>query len=61
MGGHNGADTSSYATTQVSRFQSFPAVVVVLKVLLSEHNLDKPFTGGLGSFSLYVLVAHHVS
>jgi DNA polymerase sigma len=35
--------------------------VVVLKVLLAQHQLDKPFTGGIGSYSLYVLVASHVS
>jgi hypothetical protein len=32
-----------------------------MKVLLSQHALDKPFSGGLGSFKLYVLVASHVS
>lgn len=26
-----------------------------------QQGLDKPFTGGLGSYKLYVLVAHHVS
>lgn len=61
MGGHNGTDTSSYASRQVSKFKSFSAVVLVLKMLLHEHALDKPFTGGIGSFSLYVLIAHHVS
>ena len=35
--------------------------MLVLKVILSQHELDKPFTGGLGSFKLYVLVANHVS
>ena len=33
----------------------------MLKVILNQHGLDKPFTGGLGSFKLYVLVANHVS
>ena len=40
---------------------SFPAVVLVLKVMLHQLDLDKPFTGGIGSYRLYVLVAHHVS
>ena len=40
---------------------SFSPVVLLLKVLLSQQALDKPFTGGLGSYKLYVLVAHHVS
>lgn len=32
-----------------------------MKVLLCQHGLDKPFSGGIGSFKLYVLVASHVS
>ena len=32
-----------------------------LKILLHQNNLDAPFTGGLGSFKLYVMVAYHVS
>jgi hypothetical protein len=31
-----------------------------LKVLLNQQNLDTPFTGGLGSYKLYVLVAFHI-
>jgi hypothetical protein len=61
LGGHNGTDTSAYAANQIQRFDSFAAVVLVLKILLSQQGLDKPFTGGLGSFKLYVLVANHVS
>ncbi|OEU22309.1 hypothetical protein FRACYDRAFT_232464 [Fragilariopsis cylindrus CCMP1102] len=60
IGGHNGADTSSYASNQMSRFKSFSIIVVLLKVLLSQQGLDKPFTGGLGSYALYVLVASHI-
>lgn len=40
---------------------SFATVVLFLKILLAQQDLDKPFTGGLGSYKLYVLVAHHVS
>jgi len=61
LGGHNGTDTSGYAGAQIKRFQSFSTVVLFLKVLLCQHDLDKPFSGGLGSFKLYVLVANHVS
>lgn len=35
-------------------------VVLFLKVLLSQQKLDAPFTGGLGSYKLYVLVAYHI-
>lgn len=41
--------------------RSFAPIVLVLKVLMVQQGLDKPFTGGLGSYKLYVLVAHHVS
>ena len=40
---------------------SFAPVVIVLKILLNQQGLDKPFSGGLGSYKLYVLVASHVS
>jgi DNA polymerase sigma len=61
LGGHNGADTSQYANAQVEKYASFAPIVVFLKILLGQQELDKPFTGGLGSYKLYVLVAHHVS
>ena len=31
-----------------------------LKVFLSQLDLDRPFTGGLGSFKLYVLLSKHI-
>ena len=40
---------------------SFATVVLFLKILLNQQGLDKPFTGGLGSYKLYVMVCHHVS
>ena len=62
VGGHNGTDTSSYARCYIEQYGAcFSTTVLVLKILLAQHDLDKPFTGGLGSFKLYVLVANHVS
>ena len=40
---------------------SFAPIVLFMKVLMSQQGFDKPFTGGLGSYKLYVLVAYHVS
>ncbi|KAL7545244.1 hypothetical protein ACHAWF_008597 [Thalassiosira exigua] len=69
VGGHNGVDTSTYADSQVKRFRrycdchlppSFAPIVLLLKVLLAQQGFDKPFTGGLGSFKLYVIVAYHI-
>lgn len=45
----------------ISFIASFAPIVLILKVLMVQQGLDKPFTGGLGSYKLYVLVAHHVS
>jgi hypothetical protein len=39
---------------------SFATVILVLKVVLAQQGLDAPFTGGLGSYKLYVLLAHHL-
>ena len=60
IAGHIGADTSKYASSQVCRYDSFAPVVLLLKIILYQTDLDKPFTGGLGSYKLYVLVAHHL-
>jgi hypothetical protein len=49
----------SVSHVQSKRF-SFASVVLLLKVVSVQQGLDKPFTGGLGSYKLYVLVAHHV-
>jgi hypothetical protein len=60
VGGY-GTDTSLYAKEQIKLFPySFTPVVVFLKMLLSQHHLDEPFTGGLGSYKLYILVADHI-
>lgn len=40
-------------------YRSFATVVLFLKILLQQADLDKPFSGGLGSYRLYVLVANH--
>ena len=45
----------------ISCDDSFATTVLFLKVLMSQQGFDKPFTGGLGSYKLYVLVAFHVS
>lgn len=49
-------------TTLVTQLQqalgpSFSALVVFLKEFLHQFDLDKPFTGGLGSFRLYIMIA----
>lgn len=40
---------------------SFATIILFMKVLMAQQGFDKPFTGGLGSYKLYVLVAYHVS
>jgi len=60
LGGHNGTDTSKFAAIWIKRHNAFATVVILLKLLLRQSDLDKPFTGGLGSYKLYVLVAHHL-
>jgi len=36
------------------------AVVLFLKILLNQQDLERPFTGGIGSYKLYALVSHHL-
>lgn len=45
IGGQTGADTRLYASQQTLLYRSFAPVVLVLKVLLNQQDLDMPFTG----------------
>ena len=38
----------------------FRPIAMLLKVFMSQLDLDKPFVGGLGSFKLYCLLARHL-
>jgi len=58
VGGY-GRDSSS-AVSLVSSVQGARSLICVLKLLLAQVGLDKTFTGGLGSFRLYVLVTKHM-
>uniref|UniRef100_A0A7S2P2B0 Poly(A) RNA polymerase mitochondrial-like central palm domain-containing protein n=1 Tax=Leptocylindrus danicus TaxID=163516 RepID=A0A7S2P2B0_9STRA len=60
IGGHNGSDTNNLARHYTSAYNSFSVVTVFLKMLLRQADLDKPFTGGLGSYRLYVMIAFHI-
>jgi DNA polymerase sigma len=51
IGGQTGADTRLYASQQTRLYRSFAPVVLVLKVLLNQQDLDMPFTGTLSSSS----------
>ena len=39
---------------------TFAHVVVALKLLLAQYDLDRPFMGGLGSYRIYVMVAYYL-
>lgn len=55
----SGVDTINYKTAQVQHYDNSATVVLFLKILLEQVKLDKPFTGGIGSYKLYVLLAYH--
>lgn len=53
----HGRSTSLAVRLQQVLGRPFVVVVTFLKEFLHQFELDKPFTGGLGSFRLYVMVA----
>ena len=60
-GGSMGVDTSDYSTKLVNQYPGvFEPLVLIMKMLLRQADLDKPFTGGIGSYKLYVMIAHHL-
>jgi hypothetical protein len=54
IGGQTGADTRLYASQQTLLYRSFAPVVLVLKVLLNQQDLDMPFTGKSDTYCLIV-------
>ncbi|KAF1319583.1 hypothetical protein FI667_g13067, partial [Globisporangium splendens] len=53
----HGKTTSLVIVLQQVLGKSFMLLVTFLKEFLHQFELDKPFTGGLGSFRLYIMVA----
>eukprot|EP00644_Phytophthora_capsici_P013788 jgi/Phyca11/550989/estExt2_Genewise1Plus.C_PHYCAscaffold_400043 len=54
----HGRSTSLVQRLQDTLGASFKTLVMFLKEFLHQFELDKPFTGGLGSFRLYMMVAY---
>lgn len=58
-----GVDLTSYNTVPQlynEKYPYFRPICIILKELLYQHNVHKPFHGGLGSYKLYILVAIHL-
>jgi DNA polymerase sigma len=53
-----GEQTISAVTCMAQSDAAFRPLALVLKVALSQWHLDSPFTGGIGSYKLYVMIAH---
>lgn len=53
---HGGLASSRYAIDTMSRWPEAAPLMLVLKELLAQHRLNEPFTGGLSSYSLLLLV-----
>ncbi|KAG7400668.1 hypothetical protein PHYBOEH_004937 [Phytophthora boehmeriae] len=54
----HGQSTSLALKLQKTLGAQFSMMVMFLKEFLHQFDIDKPFTGGLGSFRLYVMVAY---
>ncbi|KAE9352424.1 hypothetical protein PR003_g4395 [Phytophthora rubi] len=54
----HGRSTSLAQRLQQTLGAPFTTMVMFLKEFLHQFELDKPFTGGLGSFRVYMMVAH---
>ena len=53
---HGGLASSRYALEAMSRWPELAPLMLVLKELLVQRGLNEPFTGGLSSYSLLLLV-----
>ena len=57
MGG-GGSETTAFMRRYKERYPCFRGVALTLKAFLLQRGLNKTFTGGLGSYKMYVLLAH---
>lgn len=53
---HGGLASSQYASETMNRWPETMPLMLVLKELLAQNRLNEPFTGGLSSYSLLLLV-----
>jgi len=61
VGGVASVDTTAYASECIKAHGSlFSDVCLCLKLLLVQRGYDKPFTGGIGSYKLYVMLSAHL-
>ena len=51
-----GFQTINFVQTSFNQTKILKPVCLILKNLLRTHSLNEPYTGGLGSFALFVLV-----
>lgn len=54
-------ETTELVETLRSDYTALEPLALVLKVLLEQADLNTPYTGGIGSFKLYVLIGHFLS
>ena len=54
-------ETTGLVETLRAEYTALEPLCLILKVLLEQAGLNTPYTGGLGSFKLYVLIAHYLS
>ncbi|KAK3286564.1 hypothetical protein CYMTET_5891 [Cymbomonas tetramitiformis] len=60
-GGIDGAQPPEPSLQCYCEVDGFKPLLLALKLLTAQHGLDKPFTGGVGSFKLGVLLGEHLS
>ena len=54
-------ETTELVEMLCSDYTALEPLAIVLKVLLQQADLNTPYTGGIGSFKLYVLIGHYLS
>ena len=55
------AETTALVASLREEHTALEPLALILKVLLEQAGLNQPYTGGLGSFKLYVLIAHYLT
>lgn len=56
--GHYGLDCRDYVRAKIELNSDLRVVCLILKRLLQKADLNEPYTGGLGSYSLFLMLLY---
>jgi len=55
---HFGIESKNFVSQMISMYPDLKSVCLVLKKIVKEYDLNEPYTGGIGSYSMFLLLLY---